>query len=222
MAIYFMDTPSPELIIRKWQDLQDYETRFLHMKSYTEQRDAQSADEFWLLQHPSVLTQGQAGKPEHILVPSHIPVVQTDRGGQVTWHGPGQLIAYFLFDLNRLKWHVRDLVNFAENMMLWLLQQYQIDAYTKPDAPGVYVDGRKIGSLGFKIRRGRSYHGLSLNFNCELEGFQTINPCGYAGLEMVRLSDLLEKTPTFDELCTLCQKYLQEQNIFKQIDLQIH
>lgn len=217
-----MEHIAPSLIIKKWHNLVDYEDRFIAMKTYTEQRDETSTDQFWLLQHHDVLTQGQAGKPEHILIPSHLPVVQTDRGGQVTWHGKGQLVAYFLFDLNRLKWNVRDLVNFAEEMMLWVLQQYKIDAYTKKDAPGVYVDSRKIGSLGFKIRRGRSYHGLALNIDCALDGFQTINPCGYAGLEMARLSDLLEQTPTFDEVAELCQKFIESKKIFQTIDLENH
>lgn len=212
----------PQLIIRTFHDLQDYTARFEAMKSFTEQRalatsDANIPDELWLLQHHDVLTQGQAGKPEHILIHSDIPIVQSDRGGQVTWHGRGQLIAYFLFDLNRLKWHVRDLVNFAEEMMLWLLAQYGIDAYTKKDAPGVYVDERKIGSLGFKIRRGRSYHGLSLNVDCDLTGFQTINPCGYAGLEMVRLSDLLDIVPSFADLYQKCQQFITEKQIFANI-----
>ena len=215
----------PQLIIRTFRDLQDYTTRFEAMKSFTEQRalatsDANIPDELWLLQHHDVLTQGQAGKPEHILFPSNIPVVQSDRGGQVTWHGRGQLIAYFLFDLNRLKWHVRDLVNFAEEMMLWLLAQYSIDAYTKKDAPGVYVEGRKIGSLGFKIRRGCSYHGLSLNVDCDLTGFQTINPCGYAGLEMVRLSDLLDTTPSMEDLYQKCQQFITEKQVFANISVE--
>ena len=215
----------PQLIIRTFRDLQDYTTRFEAMKSFTEQRalatsDANIPDELWLLQHHDVLTQGQAGKPEHILFPSNIPVVQSDRGGQVTWHGRGQLIAYFLFDLNRLKWNVRDLVNFAEEMMLWLLAQYGIDAYTKKDAPGVYVEGRKIGSLGFKIRRGCSYHGLSLNVDCDLTGFQTINPCGYAGLEMVRLSDLLDTTPSMEDLYQKCQQFITEKQVFANISVE--
>ncbi len=212
----------PQLIVRIFRDLQDYTARFEAMKSFTEQRalatsDANIPDELWLLQHHDVLTQGQAGKPEHILIPSDIPVVQSDRGGQVTWHGCGQLIAYFLFDLNRLKWNVRDLVNFAEEMMLWILQQYGIEAYTKKDAPGVYVAERKIGSLGFKIRRGCSYHGLSLNVDCDLTGFQTINPCGYAGLEMVRLSDLLDIVPSFADLYQKCQQFITEKQIFANI-----
>ncbi len=215
----------PQLIIRTFRDLQDYTTRFEAMKSFTEQRalatsDANIPDELWLLQHYDVLTQGQAGKPEHILIPSDIPVVQSDRGGQVTWHGRGQLIAYFLFDLNRLKWHVRDLVNFAEEMMLWLLAQYSIDAYTQKDAPGVYVEERKIGSLGFKIRRGCSYHGLSLNVDCDLAGFQTINPCGYAGLEMVRLSDLLDTIPSLENLYQKCQQFITEKQVFANISIE--
>ena len=164
----------PQLIIRQFDSLTSYADRFVEMKALTEQRDADTPDELWILQHHDVLTQGQAGKPEHILMSSNIPVVQTDRGGQVTWHGPGQLVAYFMFDLNRLGWNVRTLVSYAENLMIELLKKYEIEAYAKPDAPGVYVDGRKIGSLGFKIRKGRSYHGLSLNIDCDLFGFHTL------------------------------------------------
>ena len=191
----------PTLVIRHYHDLTPYQDRFLEMKSLTEQRDENTPDELWILQHHDVLTQGQAGKPEHVLVPSHIPLVQSDRGGQVTWHGPGQLVAYFMFDLNRLGWNVRTLVTYAENLMIELLNKYGIQAYAKPDAPGVYVSERKIGSLGFKIRKGRSYHGLALNIDCDLFGFQTINPCGYAGLEMVRVMDLVQDYPHFDDLC---------------------
>nr|WP_218945254.1 lipoyl(octanoyl) transferase LipB [Acinetobacter sp. YH12239] len=210
------------MIIRHYNQTTSYEDRFHEMKLMTEQRDEQTADEFWILQHDSVLTQGQAGKPEHILVPSHIPVVQTDRGGQVTWHGPGQLVAYFMFDLNRLGWNVRTLVSYAENVMIDLLKKYGIEAYAKPDAPGVYVDGRKIGSLGFKIRKGRSYHGLSLNIDCDLEGFQTINPCGYAGLEMVRISDLINPYPSFDTLVQDLIAYLEKSDLFSQIIVKDH
>lgn len=212
----------PQLIIRHYTQTTSYEDHFHEMKLMTEQRDEQTADEFWILQHNSVLTQGQAGKPEHILVPSHVPVVQTDRGGQVTWHGPGQLVAYFMFDLNRLGWNVRTLVSYAENVMIDLLKKYGIEAYAKPDAPGVYVDGRKIGSLGFKIRKGRSYHGLSLNIDCELEGFQTINPCGYAGLEMVRISDLINPYPSFDMLVKDLIVYLEKSDLFSQIIVKDH
>lgn len=212
-------TSKPNLIIRQYNQLTSYEERFLEMKSMTENRDELCADELWILQHKEVLTQGQAGKPEHILVPSHIPVVQTDRGGQVTWHGPGQMVVYFMFDLNRLKWNVRTLVSYAEQLMIALLKKYQIEAYAKPDAPGVYVAERKIGSLGFKIRKGRSYHGLALNIDCDLTGFHTINPCGYAGLEMVRICDLLEPYPKFEELTLLIIEMLKNSGFFDQIDV---
>lgn len=212
-----MSTAKPTLIIRRFNNLQDYTNRFEAMKDFTTHRDETTPDEVWLLQHQDVLTQGQAGKAEHILVHSDLPVVHTDRGGQVTWHGQGQLVAYFLLDLNRLKWHVRTLVSFAEQAMIDLLKQYNIEAYAKPDAPGVYVDGRKIGSLGFKIRRGRSYHGLALNIDCDLSGFQTINPCGYAGLEMVRLQDLLQDYPDFSKLCEDLVAYLQKTALFHEV-----
>lgn len=210
----------PTLIIRQFTQLTPYADRFQDMKQLTEQRDAETPDELWLLQHPDVLTQGQAGKPEHILIPSNIPVVQTDRGGQVTWHGPGQLVAYFMFDLNRLGWNVRTLVSYAENLMIELLKKYGIEAYAKSDAPGVYVNERKIGSLGFKIRRGRSYHGLALNINCDLAGFHTINPCGYAGLEMVRIHDLIQQNPpSFENLCVDIIETLQNSGYFNKVQI---
>jgi lipoyl(octanoyl) transferase len=210
----------PTLIIRQFTQLTPYADRFQDMKQLTEQRDAETPDELWLLQHPDVLTQGQAGKPEHILIPSNIPVVQTDRGGQVTWHGPGQLVAYFMFDLNRLGWNVRTLVSYAENLMIELLKKYGIKAYAKPDAPGVYVNERKIGSLGFKIRRGRSYHGLALNINCDLAGFHTINPCGYAGLEMVRIHDLIQQNPpSFENLCVDIIETLENSGYFNKVQI---
>lgn len=210
----------PSLIIRQYNALTPYEDRFLEMKQLTETRDEQTPDELWILQHQDVLTQGQAGKPEHILTPSNIPVVQTDRGGQVTWHGPGQLVAYFMFDLNRLGWNVRQLVTYAENLMIELLKRHGIEAYAKPDAPGVYVNERKIGSLGFKIRKGRSYHGLSLNIDCDLHGFQTINPCGYAGLEMVRMNDLLTQPVKFTDLCTEIIETLHNSGYFKDVTVE--
>lgn len=209
----------PNLIIRQYTQLTPYQDRFLEMKSLTEQRDEHTPDELWILQHHDVLTQGQAGKPEHILIPSDLPIVQSDRGGQVTWHGQGQMVVYFLFDLNRLKWNVRTLVSYAENLMISLLNKYQIEAYAKPDAPGVYVAGRKIGSLGFKIRKGRSYHGLSLNINCSLDGFHTINPCGYAGLEMVRICDLVETYPSFEQLSQDVIQALTDSHFFKNIQV---
>lgn len=210
----------PSLIIRQYNNLTPYEDRFLEMKSFTENRDENTPDELWILQHHDVLTQGQAGKPEHILIPTDIPVIQTDRGGQVTWHGPGQLVAYFMFDLNRLSWNVRTLVSYAENLMIELLKKHEIEAYAKPDAPGVYVNERKIGSLGFKIRKGRSYHGLSLNIDCDLTGFHTINPCGYAGLEMVRINDLVSNPPKFNDLCVEIIETLSNSGYFNQVNVE--
>ena len=209
----------PNLIIRQFNQLTSYLDRFQDMKKLTETRDENTPDELWILQHHDVLTQGQAGKPEHILMSSTIPVVQTDRGGQVTWHGPGQLVAYFMFDLNRLGWNVRTLVSYAENLMIDLLKKYDIEAYAKPDAPGVYVNERKIGSLGFKIRKGRSYHGLALNIDCDLFGFQTINPCGYAGLEMVRVMDLVENYPHFNDLCADMIETLEHSGYFNKVQV---
>lgn len=216
------DFAKPILNIKQYCDLTDYAEFFQQMKSYTDQRDPHSPDEIWLLQHSAVLTQGQAGKPEHILVPSELPIVQSDRGGQVTWHGPGQLVMYFLFDLNRLHWNVRTLVSFAEQLMIDLLKKYQIEAYAKADAPGVYVNENKIGSLGFKIRRGRSYHGLALNIDCDLNGFHTINPCGYAGLEMVRVCDLVQNYPNYTQLCQDVVEYFEQQDFFSQVILTNH
>jgi lipoyl(octanoyl) transferase len=208
----------PALQIEQFDALQDYTPTFEAMKKFSAERQADDADQLWLMQHHDVLTQGQAGKPEHILMTSDdLPIVQTDRGGQVTWHGKGQLMIYLLFDLNRLKWHVRDLVDFGELLLIDVLADYGLEAYTKKEAPGVYIHQRKIGSLGFKIRRGCSYHGLSLNIDCDLYGFQRINPCGFAGLQMVRLSDLLSEPPDFEALCQKIIQYMQQKDIFSSI-----
>ena len=207
-----------DLIIHHIEGLIDYAISFQDMKTFTENRQETTPDELWLLQHHDVLTQGQAGKPEHILHATHLPLVQSDRGGQVTWHGQGQLIAYLLYDLNRLKWNVRQLVTNTENALIDLLHQYDIDAYAKKDAPGVYVNDAKIGSLGFKIRRGRSYHGLALNIDCDLSGFTHINPCGYSGLRMTRLVDELriqhpnKPIPTFNQVMEQLSKILLRQH----------
>ena len=209
----------PILNIRQYQQPTAYTERFQEMKAYTEQRDQHSPDQLWILQHADVLTQGQAGKAEHILIPSEIPLVQSDRGGQVTWHGPGQMVIYFMFDLNRLKWNVRTLVSYAEKLMIDLLKKYQIDAYAKPDAPGVYVNDGKIGSLGFKIRKGRSYHGLALNIDCDLSGFHTINPCGYAGLEMLRICDLLPNYPSYTQLSLDVIEYMNNSGYFSELEV---
>ena len=170
--------------------LQPYEPVLEAMRRFTEQRTPDSQDEIWLVEHPAVFTQGQAGKAEHLLVPGDIPVVQTDRGGQVTYHGPGQLVAYLLLDVRRLGFGVRELVSRIEQTLVDLLASYDVQASAKPDAPGVYVDGAKIASLGLRIRNGRSFHGLALNVDMDLAPFRRINPCGYAGLAMTQLRDL--------------------------------
>lgn len=176
----------------------DYATTLASMHRFTEQRQPDTADEIWVLQHPPVFTQGQAGKPEHLLMPGDIPVVQTDRGGQVTYHGPGQLVIYPLIDIARAGYGVRSLVTRIETAMVALLAEHGIQAYPDAAAPGVYVDvvsrRHKIGSLGLRVRRGRSLHGLSLNVAMDLSPFARINPCGYAGLAMTQMRDLCPST----------------------------
>lgn len=181
--------PNETLIIRQL-GRRAYEGVWHAMQEFTDNRDAGTRDEIWLVEHDPVFTQGQAGKEEHLLFTGDIPVVKVDRGGQVTYHGPGQLVAYVMLDIRRLKIGVRELVTHLEDSIVELLQGYQIDAYPKADAPGVYVDGKKIASLGLRIRKGCSFHGLALNINMDLEPFQRINPCGYAGLEMVQAASI--------------------------------
>jgi len=159
------------------------------MQAYTEQRDEYSADEIWLLQHQPVYTLGRNGKPEHVLNPGTIPVVQIDRGGQVTYHDPGQLVAYLLIDLKRLKLGVREMVSAMENAIIGVLAEYGIHAAARADAPGVYVGESKIAALGLRIRQGRCYHGLSLNLDMDLQPFTQINPCGYEGMAVSQLAD---------------------------------
>lgn len=169
----------------------DYERTWLAMQRFTDERklEPDTQDEVWLVQHPPVFTQGQAGKAEHLLLPGDIPVVKSDRGGQVTYHGPGQLVAYLMLDVRRLGYGVRELVSRMEQCLIDLLASYGVSAAAKPDAPGVYVDGAKIASLGLRIRNGCSFHGLALNVDMDLEPFRRINPCGYAGLAMTQLRD---------------------------------
>ncbi|EHK8999502.1 lipoyl(octanoyl) transferase LipB [Vibrio vulnificus] len=168
----------------------DYLPVWQAMHEFTDTRNEETPDEVWLVEHNPVFTQGQAGKAEHLLNTGDIPVVQSDRGGQVTYHGPGQLVAYFLINLRRKKLGVRDLVTTIENLVINTLKAYNIDSAARPDAPGVYVDGRKICSLGLRIRKGCSFHGLALNVNMDLSPFLRINPCGYQGMEMVQVSEL--------------------------------
>ena len=186
-----------ELVVRQL-GRQDYLPVWQGMHDFTDQRDDNTRDEIWLVEHNPVFTQGQAGKAEHLLNTGDIPVIQSDRGGQVTYHGPGQIVAYFLINLRRKKLGVRELVTDIETLVINTLKHYDIESTAKPDAPGVYVDGRKICSLGLRIRKGCSFHGLALNVNMDLSPFLRINPCGYAGLEMVQVSDLTGPTTVAD------------------------
>ncbi|MDF1683182.1 MAG: lipoyl(octanoyl) transferase LipB [Legionellaceae bacterium] len=176
------------LIIRSL-GTQPYSEIWNAMKKFTDERTIDTPDEIWLLQHPPVYTQGQAGKPEHILNPGNIPVVQSDRGGQVTYHGPGQLIAYVLMDIKRRNLGIRTLVCELERSLIRLLNTFDISAETQTGAPGVYVNHKKIASIGLRVRRGCTYHGFALNINMDLKPFLGINPCGYAGLNMTQLQD---------------------------------
>lgn len=181
------------------------------MRDFTLRREPVTADELWLVEHPAVFTQGLAGKIEHILMAGDIPVVQTDRGGQVTYHGPGQLVAYTLIDLTRRRMGVRELVQSLESVVIHVLRDYGIQGSRRSGAPGVYVDEAKIAALGLRVKNGRSYHGLSLNVRMDLEPFQRINPCGYPGLAITQLSALTATADTTIEgvspklITALCQ-----------------
>ena len=176
-----------QLIIRQLHNM-SYEPVWKAMQAYTDARSEQSFDELWVVEHPPVFTQGQAGKEEHLLAPGDIPVVPVDRGGQVTYHGPGQLVVYFLLDIRRRKMGVRQLVTAIENTIVNVLAGYGIKAAPRADAPGVYIGSEKVCSLGLRIRRGCSFHGLALNVNMDLAPFLRINPCGYAGMVMTQTS----------------------------------
>ncbi|GKW49265.1 lipoyl(octanoyl) transferase LipB [Halomonas sp. NCCP-2165] len=165
------------------------------MRDVTDRRDAETPDQFWLVEHDPVFTQGRAGKAEHLLMPGEIPVVQSDRGGQVTYHGPGQVVLYPLIDVRRAGLGVRDLVTALEQAVIALLAEQGVAARSRADAPGVYVGEDKIASLGLRIRRGASFHGVALNVDGDLSPFQRINPCGYAGMAMTRLADLVDDCP---------------------------
>jgi len=177
------------LVVRQLNQ-EDYTTVWQAMQNFTDNRDNDTLDEVWLVEHPAVFTQGQAGKEEHLLAPGNIPIVKVDRGGQVTYHGPGQQVLYVLVNLKRRKIGVRQLVTMIENCIIDALGDFDVIAAAKPDAPGVYIDGKKVASLGLRVRKGCSFHGLALNVNMDLSPFHRINPCGYAGLEMVQTSDL--------------------------------
>lgn len=183
----------------RWPGLTPYQDSWEAMRAFTDRRDHSTVDEVWLLQHPPVFTQGLAGKAEHVLAAGDIPVIQTDRGGQVTYHGPGQLVVYPLLDLDRLQLGVRGLVDLLEQVVIDLLGDYELPASRRDGAPGVYIDGAKIASIGLKVRRSCSYHGLALNIENDLAPFSSINPCGYAGLTMTRMCDQLESVE-FDRI----------------------
>ena len=202
-----------DLVVR-YIGLQPYLDVWHAMQNFTEQRDNKTMDEIWCLQHSPVFTQGQAGKPEHLLDCGDIPVVQVDRGGQVTYHGPGQLVIYLMIDLKRRKLGARALVSGIEASIVKLLADYQLSANAKPDAPGVYVDNKKIASLGLRIRGGCSFHGLALNIAMDLSPFSRINPCGYADMTMVNLTDYIadvEKVPKVDAVAQSLVGYLMAQ-----------
>ncbi|GGX69619.1 lipoyl(octanoyl) transferase LipB [Saccharospirillum salsuginis] len=167
----------------------DYRATWQAMQGYTEQRGPEADDEIWLVEHDRVFTQGQAGKAEHLLSPGDIPVVQVDRGGQVTYHGPGQFVAYVLIDIRRAGSDVRRFVSSIEDSIVAVLNDYGLASQPRPDAPGVYVGEQKICSLGLRIKRGCSYHGLALNVDMDLEPFGRINPCGYQGMRMTQMAD---------------------------------
>ena len=187
--------PVSDLLVRRL-GLMEYEPVWRAMQSFTDHRDANTPDELWLVEHPPVFTQGQAGRAEHVLAPGDIPVIQVDRGGQVTYHGPGQIVAYPLIDIKRLQMGVRALVTGIEQAIIDVLKSYAVDAQTMTGAPGVYINGVKIASLGLRIRRGRSFHGLAFNINMDLEPFQRINPCGFQGLQVTNLSAFAEVSMT--------------------------
>lgn len=179
---------SPDTLIIRQLGLQPWAPVSLAMHQFTDQRNDETPDEIWLVEHLPVFTQGQAGKSEHLLMPGDIPVMQSDRGGQVTYHGPGQQVMYVMINLKRRKVGVRQLVTAIEQTVVDTLAAFSVSANARSDAPGVYVDGKKICSLGLRIRQGCSFHGLALNVDMDLSPFQRINPCGYAGLEMTQLT----------------------------------
>ncbi len=189
----------------------DYLPVWQAMRDLTDTRGDSTPDQFWLVEHTPVFTQGQAGKAEHLLMPGDIPVIQTDRGGQVTYHGPGQVVLYPLLDVRRRRLGVRELVTAIEQAVVEVLAGYGIEAQARADAPGVYVGDDKIASLGLRIRRGASYHGVALNVDADLAPFQRINPCGYAGMRMTRLADLVNEPPEAAEVGLQLARCLAQQ-----------
>jgi lipoyl(octanoyl) transferase len=189
------------------------------MQYIADHPEKQRGDEIWLLSHKPVFTLGQAGRAEHLLNPGNIPVVQTDRGGQVTYHGPGQLVIYLLLDLRSRKMGVRNLVDLIEAGIVTTLREYGVEGQSRRDAPGVYVDNAKIAALGLRVRKGRSYHGLSLNIDMDLEPFQRIDPCGYQGMQVTQLADLVaDRAELMKRTSTRLANNLLEQLGYQQIE----
>jgi len=205
------DSFLPDLVVRRL-GLQDYDPIWGAMRYLAENPNKKRNDEIWLLSHKPVFTQGQAGKEEHVLKPGNIPVVHIDRGGQVTYHGPGQLIAYLLINVRRRKLGVRNLVDLIQTAMTSTLAQFGLTAETRPKAPGLYVSDAKIGALGLRIKNGWSYHGLSLNVNMDLSPFRSINPCGFENLAVTQLSDFIGSEELLLQKVSkvLCNKLLVE------------
>jgi len=204
-----MDTIKSAEIKLKYLGLSEYEPVWRAMQTFTDQRDKSTLDELWMVEHPPVFTQGQAGKPEHVLNPGGIPIIQVDRGGQITYHGPGQIVIYPLIDLKRHKIGIKALVNGIEEALIRTIAEYGVTANRREKAPGVYVDNKKIASLGLRVRKGCTFHGLAFNIRMDLEPFSRINPCGYAGLEVEQLSQL-NPTVEIDEVQNKLIKYLCE------------
>ena len=204
-----MDAVNPQLIVRHLGRC-DYEPIWHDMQKFTDERYADTPDELWLVEHPPVFTQGLAGKAEHILAPGDIPVIQVDRGGQITYHGPGQIVAYPLINLRRHGIGVKSLVHGIEQAIIDTVGLYGVTAARKDNAPGVYVDGAKIASLGLRIRKACSFHGLAFNIDMDLEPFQRINPCGFSGLKVIQLADLAKdvQLPTVEQqlIAAFCQQ----------------
>ena len=197
----------PALAVRQLE-LTDYEIAWHDMQAFTDTRKPDTPDELWFLEHPPVFTLGRNGKQEHLHTTGNIPVISTDRGGQVTYHGPGQLIAYTLLDIKRRQLGVQSLVRILEQAVIDLLGDYTLTARRRDKAPGVYVDDRKIAALGLRVRKGCCFHGLSLNVNMDLSPFDMIDPCGYSDLEVTQLSELGIDTP-MKTICTQLQKHLE-------------
>lgn len=195
-----------ELIVRDFKTT-DYVSVWDAMKSFTDSRHRDTTDELWITEHHAVFTMGQAAKSMHIIDPQKIPIVYTDRGGQVTYHGPGQIVAYLLRDLRRVKETVHTFVANLETVMIHTLREYGIDAARLDGNPGVYVENKKIGALGLRIRNGRSYHGICLNVDMDLSPYQQINPCGLVGMAVTQIADFVEKIEFEDAVTKLVRSY---------------